>query len=227
MSYSAMIFAAGLGTRMGELTASRPKPLISVAGKPLIDHALEVATTPEISRRVVNVHAMAPMIRNHLAGSDVLISDETDALLETGGGLRRALPLLEGDPVVTLNSDAVWRGLNPVTALTAHWRPEMEGLLLIVPPDRSYGHPGAGDFSIGADGRLSRGGPMIYCGLQMIRTGRLASVDATTFSLNLIWDQMLAAGTLYGLLFDGHWCDVGRPANIAIAETMLEAGEDV
>ena len=114
-----MLFAAGLGTRMGALTAHRPKPLVEVAGRPLIDHALDLAREAAVPRVVANLHYRGEMIRDHLAGSPVLFSDETDRILETGGGLRQALPLLGPGPVYTLNSDAVWTGANPLTTLSA------------------------------------------------------------------------------------------------------------
>ncbi|MEJ6403329.1 nucleotidyltransferase family protein [Yoonia sp. 2307UL14-13] len=222
MTVPILLFAAGLGTRMGALTADRPKPLIQAAGQPLIDHALALTDLPDIGPRVVNVHAKAQMIRDHLAGTDALISDETDLLLETGGGLRKAMPLLGGSPVITMNTDAVWRGPNPISMLVAHWRDDMEALLLVVPQTRVRGHPGKGDFQVGPDGRLERAPGDIYSGVQMIRTDALVAVPDEKFSMNVIWDQIAARGRLYGVRYTGEWCDVGQPSSIPLAEAMLD-----
>ena len=220
--FSVMLFAAGMGTRMAPLTADRPKPLIRVAGKPLLDHALDLTDVPQVGRRVVNVHYKADMVRAHLAGRDVAISAE-DPLLETGGGLRHALPLLGAGPVMTLNTDAVWHGPNPLAQLAAAWQPQMEALLLLVPPAQVAGHVGKGDFAIAPDGRLTRAPAQIYTGAQIMRTDRLGDVPQDAFSLNLIWNEMAQRGGLYGISYDGRWCDVGRPDCIPLAEQMLQA----
>jgi MurNAc alpha-1-phosphate uridylyltransferase len=220
--FSVMLFAAGMGTRMAPLTADRPKPLICVAGKPLLDHALDLTDVPQVGRRVVNVHYKADMVRAHLAGRDVAISAE-DPLLETGGGLRHALPLLGAGPVMTLNTDAVWHGPNPLAQLAAAWQPQIEALLLLVPPAQVAGHVGKGDFAIAPDGRLTRGPAQIYTGAQIMRTDRLGDVPQDAFSLNLIWNEMAQRGGLYGISYDGRWCDVGRPDCIPLAEQMLQA----
>ena len=220
--FSVMLFAAGMGTRMAPLTADRPKPLIRVAGKPLLDHALDLTDVPQVGRRVVNVHYKADMVRAHLAGRDVAISAE-DPLLETGGGLRHALPLLGAGPVMTLNTDAVWHGPNPLAQLAAAWQPQIEALLLLVPPAQVAGHVGKGDFAIAPDGRLTRAPAQIYTGAQIMRTDRLGDVPQDAFSLNLIWNEMAQRGGLYGISYDGRWCDVGRPDCIPLAEQMLQA----
>lgn len=214
-----LLFAAGLGTRMGHLTQDRPKALVNVAGRPLIDHALDLATgaTP----RVVNLHYKAEMLRSYLDGRDIVFSDETDCLRETGGGLRHALPLLPVNPVLTMNTDAVWRGPNPVTQLQAQWSDEMEALLLLVPKPQVTGHKGKGDFAIDDAGRLSRAPKHIYTGVQMIRTDTLNQITAKVFSMNVVWDQMARRGGLYGVTYDGQWCDVGQPESIPLAEAML------
>jgi len=218
---AAMIFAAGLGTRMGTLTRDRPKPLIPVAGRALIDHALALTEPFHLLRRVVNVHYRAAMIRAHIAGRDIAISDETERLLETGGGLRHALPLLGDGPVFTLNSDAVWTGANPLQALDAAWKPDDEALLLLVPRGEAIGHSGGGDFSIDSQGRLSRGGGLVYTGVQIMRTGGLLAIPEPVFSLNRLWDAAAGRGRLRGLIHTGGWCDVGRPESIALAEELL------
>lgn len=224
---AAMIFAAGHGTRMGPLTRDRPKPLIEVAGRPLIEHALDLTDAVTPLRRVVNVHAHADMLRDALRDRDVIFSDETDILRETGGGLKHALPLLGPDPVFTLNSDAVWSGPPPLRALAQAWRPDaMEGLLLLVDAGDAIGHSGRGDFDLGPDGRLGRGGPRIYTGAQIVATGRLSVIDETSFSLNLLWDDMIARGKLFGLVWPGRWCDVGQPEGVTLGAAML-GGHDV
>ena len=225
MILPALHFAAGYGRRMSPLSDDRPKPLVRVGGRALLDHALALTDHPRIGRRVVNAHYLAPMIHAHLAGRGIAISDEV-TLLDTGGGLRHALPLLGEGPVVTSNTDAVWRGPDPVGALTDAWEDGLEGLLLLVPAANATGHAGGGDFDLNARRRLSRGTGFVYTGLQILRTDRLREVPEAVFSLNLIWDAMIAADRLGGLVWDGHWCDVGRPQTIPLAEAML-AGEDV
>lgn len=223
---SIMIFAAGRGTRMGALTETRPKPLIKVAGRALIDHALDLTKGMEPLTRVVNTHYMAALLKSHLAGQEVLFSDEPDLLLETGGGLRQALPLLGENPVFTLNSDAIWRGPNPLALLAQAWVPaRMEALLLLLPPERAVGHTGTGDFRIDPAGRLIRGPGLVYSGAQIIRTETLSAVSQPVFSLNLLWDQMAARGGLYGISYPGQWCDVGRPESIPLAEALLQSAD--
>jgi len=222
-----LLFAAGLGTRMGALTQDRPKPLVQVAGKALIDHALAFTSTPEVGTRVVNVHYKADQLRAHLADKSVSISDETDLLRDTGGGMRHALPLLQTDPILTMNTDAVWSGPNPIPLLTAAWRDEMDCLLLLVPRARVSGHLGAGDFVMDADGRLTRTRGAIYTGLQMIRRSALDDITEEVFTLREAWDIAQSRGTLFGVTYPGHWCDVGQPESIPLAEQMLRDHADV
>ena len=222
-----MIFAAGLGRRMAPLTDALPKPLIEVAGRPLIDHALAVARDAGFRRIVVNSHYRAAQLDAHLAGQGVTVLHEA-VLLETGGGLKAALPVLGPGPVATLNSDAVWTGANPLGQLLDAWDPgRMQALLLLGAPARAHGHPGAGDFARDADGRLTRRGPLIYLGAQILWTDRVATTTEAVFSMNRPWDAMIAAGGLCGAVHSGHWCDVGRPEGIAQAERMLrDFGDD-
>ena len=226
-----MLFAAGFGTRMGSLTRDRPKPLIKVAGRSLLDHAMTLAQAPCISRRVVNLHYRGDQIAAHLARQNVALSWELETILETGGGLRAALPQLGPGPVMTLNTDAVWTGTNPLTELAKAWDAGwMSALLLLVPKARAYGHDGAGDFILADDGRIVRalGRPgHIYVGAQILDPAGLHAVAEPAFSLNLIWDRMIAEGRAYGLVHDGAWCDVGRPEGIALAEAMLAQSGDV
>jgi len=223
MTLPVMIFAAGFGTRMGPLTQERPKPLIEVAGRALIDHALDLASDYAPPRIVINLHYRAAQIRAHLVGrNDVAFSHETPEILETGGGLRAALPLLGPGPVFTLNSDAIWQGPNPLGFLAPLWDPaRMGALLLCLPPEAAIGHDGAGDFTRAPDGRLSRGPGLVYSGVQILAPKRLHEIPDQSFSLNAVWDRIAAEGRLYGATYPGRWCDVGRPEGIALAEDML------
>ena len=222
-----MVFAAGFGTRMGELTADRPKPLIEVAGRPLIDHALHLAEQVGASPIVVNTHYLADQIAGHLARRQVSLSHEPDRVLETGGGLRKALPLLGQDPVMTLNSDAIWTGLNPLAQLMARWDgARMDALLLLLPAQAATAYSGTGDFLLDEHGRLIRAkgaAGLVYLGAQILRTEALHTIDREVFSLNLLWDQMIENGRAFGLVHQGGWCDVGRPEGIAEAEALLKA----
>lgn len=222
VTFPVMLFAAGFGTRMGALTRARPKPLIEVAGRTLIDHALDMVEGYGPPRTVVNLHYLPAQITAHLAGRDILFSHETPEILETGGGLRAALPLLGPGPVFTMNTDAVWQGPNPLCHLAAKWRPEnMDALLLCVPGERAVGHAGKGDFRIAPDGRATRGPGMIYSGVQIIKPDLLHEIADKAFSLNILWDRMLQDGRLSATPYPGHWCDVGRPEGLARAEAML------
>ena len=216
-----MLFAAGKGTRMGDLTKDRPKPMVEVAGKPLIDHALQIANAADVGPIVVNLHYLPQLLKAHLSGQGIVFSDETDGLLETGGGLRKALPLLCSNPVLTMNTDAVWNGPNPIETLKNAWQPQMEALLLLVRKQNVSGHLGAGDFGINAEGRLHRAPELIYTGVQIIRTGVLSEIAEDAFSMNLAWDIIAKRNGLFGAVYDGKWCDVGQPSSIPLAEAML------
>ena len=219
-----MLLAAGLGTRMRPLTDDRPKPLIAVAGKPLIDHALDLVRAAGVTRIVVNTHYRAAQLEAHLQGTGITTIHEPE-LLETGGGLRNALPLLGDGPVWVMNPDAIYAGPNPLEQLATAWDPNrMEALQLLIPTDRAIGQATGGDWDIGPEGRLSRGKTHIYSGLHITHTNRLAAIPDRAFSLNRVWDQMIAAGGLYGTEYPGAWCDVGRPESIPLAEAMLTGG---
>ena len=226
-SNSLMLFTAGLGTRMRPLTNERPKPLVCVNEKPLIDHALEPARDAGFSRIVGNVHHMPDMMKQALKRRNVQISDESARLLDTGGGLRKAAPLLGEGPIATMNTDAVWRGENPFLRVLKEWRQhEMDALLLLIDPDRAHGHNGTGDFHLD-DGKLTRGPGHIFSGCQIINPKILEEIEADVFSLNVAWNLAIDRGRLFGVVFDGHWCDVGRPDAIPIAEAMLKNARDV
>ncbi|MEM8570375.1 MAG: nucleotidyltransferase family protein [Pseudomonadota bacterium] len=221
-----MIFAAGLGTRMGELTRHRPKPLIEVSGQPLIAHALALPRAAGVKTIVVNIHAHADQMHAWLGAhaADCLVSHEKE-LLDTGGGLKRAQALLAADTVFTLNADMVWEGSNPVSDLARTWAPEeMDALLCLVPRETAIGHRGTGDFFRAPNGRLSRKGnapsaDFVYAGCQILKLAALERCSDGPFSLNRVWDMMLAEGRLFGMPYHGRWVDVGRPEGITLAET--------
>lgn len=216
-----MLFAAGFGTRMGALTATCPKPLIKVAGKALIDHALDIVDATNLNTVVANSHYLPEMLADHLVDRNVILSYEPE-ILETGGGLRHALPLLGNGAVFTLNTDAVWTGNNPLETLRIAWDPEkMDALLLLVPPENARGYTRDGDFLQATDGTIKRGPGMVYSGAQIIKTDGLENIHDSKFSLHALWDQMYENGRIFGVIHSGGWCDVGTPAGITIAETML------
>jgi N-acetyl-alpha-D-muramate 1-phosphate uridylyltransferase len=230
---SAMVMAAGLGTRMRPLTNDRPKPLVQVAGKALIDHSLDKLREAGIRDVVVNVHYLPHMVRDHLNahGCDlnIEISDESDLLLETGGGLIKALPLLPMDPFYCINSDNIWtedEG-NSLKELAAHWNAErMDALLLIVPTTRAHNHNGVGDFFLADDGQLIRraeepAAPYIYTGIQLVSHWLLRDPPQSPFSTNVFWNRAIADGRLFGLVHNGDWFDIGAPSAIAPTEAKL------
>jgi N-acetyl-alpha-D-muramate 1-phosphate uridylyltransferase len=222
-----LLFAAGFGTRMGLLTAEKPKPLVQAGGQALLDHALAIVDQARARPIVVNLHYRGDQIRQHLAHrDDIRFSEEQPDILETGGGLRQAGGLLGAEIVQTLNTDAIWTGQNPLTQLMAAWDAErMDGLLLLLPAEQATGHAGKGDFAIKPDGTLTRGTgdeTHIYLGAQIINASKLKSIQPAAFSLNLVWNQMIAQRRLFGLAHKGGWCDVGHPAAIPLAEAMLK-----
>lgn len=217
-----MLFAAGFGTRMKHLTADQPKPMIKVAGRPLIDYALDLARDIGPPTIVANLHYRPEPLLAHLAANGVQTVLEEPDILETGGGLRNALPLLGQGPVITMNTDAIWRGPNPLRHLLDAWDPsKMDALLVGIPPAQALEHSGTGDFIIAPDGQLTRGAGVIYGGVQIIKTDLLAAVAQDAFSLNLVWDKMLENNSLFGLTYPGKWCDVGHPDGITTAEALL------
>ncbi len=218
-----MLFAAGFGTRMGALTADQPKPMIRVAGKPLIDHALDLVTAFGPKHIVANLHYKPEALIHHLQGTGVTLSTEQPDILETGGGLRAALPFLGQGPVFTMNTDAVWQGPNPLDLLADLWDArQMDALLLCIPRNQALGHSGTGDFVIDVNNLARRGPGAVYSGLQIIKTDLLRDIPQPAFSLNLLWDMMLKHDRLYATNYPGKWCDVGSPQGITLAEDMLE-----
>ena len=231
-SDTAMVLAAGLGKRMRPLTASQPKPLVRVAGKPLIDYALDQLAAAGVAKAVVNVHYLADALQAHLegrrGGPSVMISDERDALLETGGGMVRALPMLP-DPFFAINSDNIWLD-GPRSAfaeLSAVWDPErMDALLLLVPHARALNYKGKGDFHLDPLGRLSRRrsgriAPFLYSGIQLVSHRLLRDAPEGAFSTNVFWDRAIEEGRLYGVSHTGLWFEVGEPSAIRPTEEWL------
>lgn len=220
--FPVMIFAAGFGRRMGALTKDKPKPLVPVKGRALIDYAVDIARESGAQTILVNLHYKHQMLADHLRDAPVQTRLELPDILETGGGLKAALPQLGAGPVVTINSDAIWQGENPIAALRAHWQPErMEALLLCIERTRAHGHSGAGDFSLAENGCLQRGGNLVYTGVQIIKTEGLMAIEQRAFSLNLLWAQMIERQGVYGAVYRGNWCDVGHPEGLVCAQNML------
>jgi MurNAc alpha-1-phosphate uridylyltransferase len=220
-----MILAAGFGTRMGALTADRPKPLIEVAGRALLDHALDAARDGG-GRVVVNAHYRAEQIAAHLAAHpDIHLSVETPEILDSGGGVKRALPHLGSTPIATLNADAVWAGPGPLTALAGAWDgARMGALMLLVPRARAVGRQGGGDVAMDAGGRLGwdrTEAGLVHTGAQLIDPALVAARHETAFSLRDIWQDQMDRGRLFGVIYPGRWADVGHPGGIAEAEAML------
>ena len=231
-SDTAMVLAAGLGKRMRPLTASQPKPLVRVAGKPLINYALDQLAAAGVAKAVVNVHYLADALQAHLegrrGGPTVMISDERDALLETGGGMVRALPMLP-DPFFAINSDNIWLD-GPRSAfaeLSAVWDPQrMDALLLLVPHARALNYKGKGDFHLDPLGRLSRRrsgriAPFLYSGIQLVSHRLLRDAPEGAFSTNVFWDRAIEEGRLYGVSHTGLWFEVGEPSAIRPTEEWL------
>ncbi|GJE58504.1 nucleotidyltransferase family protein [Methylobacterium trifolii] len=229
----AFVLAAGLGKRMRPVTATVPKPLVEVAGKALLDHALDRAAEAGIETAVVNVHYLADLIEGHLARREtaprIVVSDERAALLETGGGIRKALELVGDGPFVVLNSDSFWlEGPNPNLArMIAGWDADaMDVLLLVAPTATSLGYEGAGDFVMDPDGRLERRGereiaPFIYAGVAILKPELFADTPEGAFSLNLLFDRAIANARLFGVRLDGQWLHVGTPEAIRAAEERV------
>jgi MurNAc alpha-1-phosphate uridylyltransferase len=233
---TAMVMAAGLGKRMRPLTAMRPKPLVSVAGQTLIDHCLDHLKAAGVRKAVVNIHYLAAQLEAHLKnradGIEIVISDERKQLLETGGGVVKALPLIDADPFFVINADNFWVDgpVDTLRLLASHWNEEkMDALLLVVPHARANCHRGRGDFHMNAAGALKRRkpngvAPFVYTGIQMV-SKRLFEGEHPDgpFSTNLLWNRAIEAGRCFGAVHQGLWFDIGQPENIAMTEALLEA----
>ena len=231
---TAMIMAAGLGKRMRPLTATRPKPLIEVGGKALLDHVLEKLREAGVRKVVVNVHYLAGALEAHLMsrnhGLEVVISDERGLLMETGGGLVKAAPLIDSDPFLALNSDNLWVDgpADTLRLLASQWDgTKMDALLLLVPLARALNHSGIGDFHMDRTGRLRRRershvAPFVFTGIQIVSKRLLRDAPAGPFSTNLLWDRAIEEGRCFGAVHQGLWFDVGTPKSIQLTETALE-----
>lgn len=231
----AMVLAAGKGTRMAPLTDTRPKPMVEVAGKALIDHMLDLLKGAGVTRAVVNVHHLAPLLIAHLAGRadlEIVTSDETAELLETGGGTAKALPLFRDEVFFYVNTDALL--IDPkgdaLARLMAAFDPaRMDALMLLADVTRAPGYAGTGDFHLNADGRLARkekGGtaPFVWTTIQIVSRALFEDAPQGKFSTNLLWDRAIAKGRLYGQVFDGEWLEVNDPQAAARADARLRQG---
>ncbi len=234
---TAMVLAAGLGTRMRPLTDNLPKPLIKVAGKALIDWTLDRFADAGVRRAVVNVHYRAEQMEAHLRdrrAPAIVISDERALLLETGGGLKKAAPHLGSDPVFCTNTDAILvdgEGVEACAALSQAWdNASMDALLLLAPIGLASGYDGAGDFDLQADGaldwRTGETAPFVYTGLQIIDPSLLNEAPDGPFSLRLLWDKARRAGRMKGIVHRGPWMHVGDPQGLALAEAFFDKRRD-
>ena len=228
----AMVLAAGMGERMRPLTETMPKPLVKVAGRPLLDHVLDKLELAGVPTAIVNVHYLADQIERHLAARTsprIVISDERDQLLETGGGVVKALPLLGDEPFFLVNSDSIW-----LDGVTGNWQrlaeafdPErMDALLLLAAATHSIGYAGRGDFTMAADGRLAprperQVAPFVYAGAAVFSPRLFQGAPQERFSLNRLFAKASEAGRLFGLRLDGLWMHVGTPEAIALAEEAI------
>jgi N-acetyl-alpha-D-muramate 1-phosphate uridylyltransferase len=238
---TAFVLAAGLGTRMRPLTDTLPKPLVPLAGRAMIDHVLDRLAAAGIAKAVINVHYLADQIERHVADRarpHVTISDERGVLLETGGGVVRALPMLGDAPFVIHNSDSVWieNGASNIARLIDAWdEVRMDSIMLLAPTATSLGYDGRGDFEIAHDGRLTRRSgsgtaPYVFAGVSIIHPCMFKGEAERPFSLNRVWDRSISAGRLCGIVLDGLWMHVGTPealaeANAAIARAGVGASK--
>lgn len=233
---TAMVLAAGEGRRMRPLTDRKPKPLVAVEGRSLLDRLLDRLAAAGIRRAVVNVHHLADQIEERLtarraegAGPETIVSDERGALLETGGGTARALPLLQRDVFMICNADTLWRqGMaDPMREMIRAFDPaRMDALLLLASTTSAIGFEGPGDFLMEPDGRLTRRpeltvAPFVYAGCNIMTAAQFTDLPDGAFSLNLLWNRAIEAGRLYGLRLDGQFLHVGTVGAIAEAEAAL------
>ena len=232
MPRRAMVLAAGMGVRMKPLTDRIPKPLVKVGGKAMIDYVLDRLDAVGVERVVINVHYLADVLERHLAGrKNIVISDERDQILETGGGVVRALPLLGAAAFFLVNSDTIWiDGVQPNLArlAAAFDAKRMDALLLLAPTATSVGYSGRGDYAMAPSGELERRGergvvPFVYAGAAIFSPALFADAPAGPFSLTRLFDRAEEAGRLHGLRLEGVWMHVGTPAAIAEAEAALVA----
>ena len=235
----AMVLAAGLGKRMRPITHHTPKPLVKVGGVTMLDRVLEHLRDAGVTECVVNVHHLAANIRSHLAhrtvGPRTLISDETADLLETGGGVREALPMLGSAPFYVANADIIWTDgeESALKRLAAAWDPKrMDALLLLAPVEMAHGYEGQGDFVLGPNGKITgrRGeapsAPYLYAGVQILKPEAFHGAPGGAWSMNLVFSRLLKMGRLYGLVHDGGWYHVGTPKDIKPTEALLMGSDE-
>ncbi len=233
MPGTAMVLAAGLGKRMRPLTATRPKPLVEVAGRTLLDRALDRVEAAGIAQAVVNAHYFADQIDAAVAARpgplSIRVSDERAQLLETGGGVVKALPLIDADPFFVINADNMWidGSADTLRLMAQRWNADtMDALLLLVPLARATGYDGRGDFHLDPAGVVSPRGefriaPFVYSGIQLISKHLFDGEPAEPFSVWRAWNKALAAGRLYGAVHQGLWFHVGTPASVGETEGLL------
>lgn len=230
----AMVLAAGLGTRIRAVNNHLPKPLILVKGRTLIDRVLDRLIDAGIGTAVVNLHYKADLLRAHLAKRTdikIIISDETGALLDTGGGIAKALPHFEGRPFLTHNSDSLWiEGMGrAIPRLAARFDPaRMDAIMLMASTVTATGYDGRGDFTMDEEGRLMRReeariAPFVWTGVQIVHPRLFEGCPPGPFSMNVLWNRAIEQGRLYGIRHDGIWMHVGCPSGLAEAETRLAA----
>jgi MurNAc alpha-1-phosphate uridylyltransferase len=227
----AMIMAAGFGTRMRPLTDDRPKPLVLVRGRTLLDHAIDRLVAAGVTMVVINLHYRARQVMDHLAKRrdiEIRYSLEEE-ILGTGGGVVKALPFFEGKSFFILNSDSVWvEGyVSPLLAMQHLWEPErMDGLLLLAAMTSAMGYEGRGDFLLDASGHIARvpertSSPYAYPGVQIVHPRLFADAPEGVFSTNIMWDRAIAKGRLFGTRLEGVWIHVGTPEAREDAERFL------
>lgn len=233
---TAMVMAAGMGKRMRPLTAAQPKPLVRVAGRALIDHALDRLRDAGVAKAVVNVHYLADALEAHVlerAAPAITISNERGQLLETGGGMVKALAAgLLPDPFFCVNADSIWLDgpRNAFADLSQHWdATRMDALLLVVPHARARNFTGPGDFYMDPVGRLKRKlpgrvAPYIYTGIQLVSHRLVRDAPDGPFSTNVLWDRAIEEERLFGTVFTGQWLEVGEPRHVAATEGYLASG---
>ena len=230
----AMVMAAGKGTRMRPLTDTMPKPMVPFMGRPLIDHVLDRLADAGIEEVIVNTHHFADLLEAHLASRHhprIILSDERSQLLDTGGGAKKALPLLGDDPVITFNSDSVWTegtGHNLRDLMDAFDPARMDALLMIADTATTIGFVGRGDFNMDGQGALTRRGadetvPHMFAGVQIIKPSLFADGPEGAFSTNLVWDKLIAKGRLFGHRMQGVWMHVGTPEDLLSAEAHMRS----
>jgi N-acetyl-alpha-D-muramate 1-phosphate uridylyltransferase len=229
IGHTAMVLAAGLGLRMRPLTDTTPKPLIKVAGQPIIAYGFDRLREAGVSKAVVNAHYLPEQIMawcKTIASPQTIVSDESDAILDTGGGIARALPRLGNDPFFVLNSDSFWidKGTPALQRLRETWDDKMDCLLLLCDPAKTTGYDGHGDFMVAADGKLRRqkSDSLTYIGGYLVHPRLFAEAPVGKFSMNFLWDRAIETNRLYGLAHHGHWLHVGTPSAIAEAERALK-----